>query len=143
MDGRLQRYAGIDAPEVRRREGDRWVVDPEPFGQDATEANKQLVEGKMVRLEYDIQTHDRFGRLLAYAYVSATGGSASGGGTVMVNAELLREGLAQPLTIPPNVKYAERFRVLAGEARQGRRGLWKTPACHDGSQQEGCGAGRR
>ena len=49
MDGRLVRYIGIDAPEVRRREGERWVMDPEPFGLAATEANKRLVEGKWVR----------------------------------------------------------------------------------------------
>lgn len=114
-DGQLVRYLGIDAPEVRRRVGDRWVVDPEPFAKAAMEANRRLVEGKTVRLEYDVQTHDRFGRLLAYVYV----------GDVMVNAELLREGFAQLLTIPPDVKYVERFRALVEEARQERRGLWR------------------
>ena len=116
-DGRLVRYTGIDAPEVRRRAGDRWVVDPEPFGEAATEANKRLVGGRTVRLEYDVQTHDRFGRLLAYVYVGHT----------MINAELIRNGFAQPLTIPPNVKYAEQFRALAEEARRAQRGLWGLP----------------
>ena len=125
MDGRLVRYLGVDAPEVRRRarpgdrewragDGDAWVLDPEPFGQAATDANAQLVSGTHVRFEYDAQTHDRFGRLLAYVYV----------GEMMVNAELLKMGMVQPLTIPPNVKYAERFRALGEEARQARRGLW-------------------
>ena len=113
-DGRLVRYIGIDTPEVRRRVADRWVVDPEPFGEAAAEANRQWVQGKNVRLEYDVQTRDRFGRLLAYVFV----------GDIMVNAELLRDGFAQPLTIPPNVRYAERFRGLAAEARRARRGLW-------------------
>jgi micrococcal nuclease len=113
-DGRLLRYLGIDAPEVRRREEDRWIVDPEPFGQEATEVNRRLVEGKTVRLEYDVQTHDRYGRLLAYVYVDGE----------MVNAKLLEEGYAQLLTIPPNVKYTARFQRLAEEARQQRRGLW-------------------
>lgn len=128
MDGRFVRYLGIDAPEVRRRArpGDRewrglaadpWVIDPEPFGEAATEANTRLVAGRTVRLEYDVQTHDRFGRLLAYVYL----------GEVMVNEELLREGFAAPLTIPPNVKYAERFRQLAEEARRAQRGLWSAP----------------
>jgi micrococcal nuclease len=112
--GQLLRYIGIDTPEVRRRQGERWVTDPEPFGQAATEANRRLVEGRVVRLEYDVQTHDRYGRLLAYVYV----------GEVMANAELLRLGMAQLLTIPPNVKYAERLRALATEARQAKRGLW-------------------
>ena len=119
QDGRLLRYIGIDTPEVRRRVGDRWVVDPEPYGKAATEVNRRWVEGKGVRLEYDVQTHDRFGRLLAYVYVAEKSGTE-----MMVNAELLRQGFAQPLTIPPNVRYAERFRTLAAEARDARRGLW-------------------
>ena len=114
-DGRLVRYIGIDAPEARRKEGGRWVADPEPFAEAATEANRHLVAGRRVRLEYDVQTHDRFGRLLAYVYV----------GDTMVNAQLLSEGMAQLLTIPPDVTYAARFRALAEEAREARRGLWK------------------
>jgi len=113
-DGRLVRYIGIDAPEVRRRQGDQWVVDPEPFGQEARDANRRLVEGKSIGLEYDVQTHDRFGRLLAYVYVDGQ----------MVNAKLLEGGFAQPLTIPPNVRYADLFRRLAAEARQQQQGLW-------------------
>ena len=135
-DHRLVRYIGIDAPEVRRRarpgdpewrpprrsiwsgrgagEGDRWVSDPQPFGEAAAEANRRLIEGKVVRLEYDVQTHDRYGRLLAYVYV----------GPMMINAELLRLGYAQPLTIPPNVKHAETFRALAADARRKGLGLW-------------------
>jgi len=116
-DGRLVRYIGIDTPELRRRVGERWVRDPEPFGEAAAEANRQFVEGQRVRLEYDVQTHDRFGRVLAYVYV----------GDRMINEELLRGGFAQPLTIPPDVKYADRFRAVAEEARRGGRGLWERP----------------
>ena len=114
-DGRLLRYIGIDTPEVRRKQDGRWIVEPEPFGEAASAFNRQLVQGKRVRLEYDVQTQDRFGRLLAYVYV----------GDQMVNAELLRAGFAQPLTIPPNVTYADTFRALAQEARRAQRGLWK------------------
>jgi len=113
-DGRLVRYIGIDAPEVRRRAGEEWVEDPEPFGLEAKDANRRWVEGRSVRLEYDVQTHDRYGRLLAYVFVEER----------MVNAALLAEGYAQLLTIPPNVKYAELFRRLVQEARAARRGLW-------------------
>lgn len=117
-DGRLLRYIGVDTPEVRRRQDGRWIVDPEPLGQAAAEFNRRLVEGRVVRLEYDVQTHDRYGRLLAYVYV----------GEMMVNAELLRMGFAQPLTIPPNLKHVDRFRALAEEARRERRGLWAAPS---------------
>lgn len=113
-DGRLVRYLGIDAPELRRRKGGRWVRAPEPFSEAAMAANQRLVEGRRVRLEFDATTQDRFGRLLAYVYA----------GEVMVNAKLLQEGLARPLVIPPNEKYADSFLALAEEARRARRGLW-------------------
>lgn len=113
-DGRLVRYIGLDTPELRRRVGDRWVEDPEPFGREAKEANRRLVEGRSLRLEYDAQTHDRYGRWLAYVFVDGR----------MVNAALLEDGYAQLLTIPPNVKYAQELRRAAREAREARRGLW-------------------
>jgi len=34
------------------------------------------------------------------------------------------EGYAQPLTIPPNVAYADRFAAAAADARRAGRGLW-------------------
>lgn len=113
-DGRLVRYIGIDTPEVRRRMGQTWVMDPEPYAEAATSANRRLVEGNTVRLEYDVQTHDRYGRLLAYVYV----------GDQMINAAMLDAGYAQVMTIPPNVKYAEQFRTIASRARAAGRGLW-------------------
>jgi micrococcal nuclease len=112
--GELVRYIGVDAPEVRRRVGDRWVEDPEPFGREAAEANRRWVEGKRVRLEYDVQRRDRYGRVLAYVYVA--------GG--MINAKLLEEGFAKLLTIPPNVKYVDQFRQAVQAARDNRRGVW-------------------
>ena len=113
-DGRLVRYIGIDSPEVRRREDHRWVVSPEPFGLAAQEANKRLVQGKRVRLEYDVETRDRYGRILAYVYVDGQ----------MVNERLVEDGDARVLTIPPDVKYADRFRRLAEDARRAHRGVW-------------------
>ena len=93
------------------------------MSREAMALNRQLVEGKRVRLEYDVQTHDRFGRLLTYVYVVGTDGQE-----IMVNAELVRSGFAQLLTIPPDVRYAETFHALAQEARRARRGLWAHPA---------------
>ena len=113
-NGDLVRYIGVDTPEVRRRQGERWVEDPEPFGREATEANRRLVEGRLVRLEYDVQPRDRYNRWLAYVYV----------GDRMVNAALLEDGYAQPMTIPPNIRHAEEFRRLTEFARQSHRGLW-------------------
>jgi len=114
VDGRRVRYIGIDAPETRRRQGNAWVEDPEPYAKEATDANRRLVEGNAVTLEYDVQRQDRFGRDLAYVYVDGR----------MVNAVLAEEGYVQLLTVPPNVRHAEQFRDLIRQARQADRGLW-------------------
>lgn len=114
-DGRLVRYIGIDAPESRRRVDGEWREDPEPFAQAATEANRALVGGRRVRLEYDAQRFDRYGRTLAYVYVDER----------MVNEALLDAGVANALTIPPNVRHAERFRAAVAAARRAGRGLWE------------------
>lgn len=113
---RLVRYIGIDTPEVRKKaEGGRWEYKPEPFGMEAAEFNRKLVEGKRVRLEYDVQKNDKHGRTLAYVYL----------GDEFINAKLIEEGYAKVMTIPPNVKCVELFRKLEREAREGKRGLWR------------------
>ena len=99
------RYIGIDTPEV---------TSDECFADEAAAFNERLVAGREVRLELDAEERDRYGRLLAYVYA----------GDLLVNAELLRKGYAQPLTVPPNVRFADRFKRLARDARREGRGLW-------------------
>jgi len=108
------RYIGIDTPEVHHP-----TRGEEPGGRAATEINRSLVGDRPVRLEPDVQLRDRYGRLLAYVWVTRPDGAE-----LMVNAELVRLGYAQVLTVPPNVRHAELFRKLAAEAREQRRGLW-------------------
>jgi len=104
-DGRTEkvRYIGVDTPERGR-----------PFYHEATDFNRKLVGGREVVLVRDVSERDRYGRLLRYVYV----------GDVFVNAELVREGYAMPLTIPPDVSKADEFVRLAREAREAGRGLW-------------------
>ena len=113
-DGRHVRYLGINAPETRHRVGQQWVYAPEPFGEEATAYNRQFVEGRTARLEFDVRPYDKYNRLLAHVYV----------GDTLVNAELLTRGLARVLIIPPNVRHAEEFESLEREARRRRVGLW-------------------
>lgn len=111
-EGRSERvrYIGVDTPETRHpRKG------LEPYGREATEANRRLVEGRRVRLVFDVQERDRYGRLLAYVYLPD--------GT-FVNARLVQQGYARVLTVPPNVRHAELFGRLERQAREERRGLW-------------------
>ncbi len=111
VNGRVQkiRYIGMNAPETHHP-----ARGEQPGGREATEVNRRLVQNKAVRVELDVQERDRYGRLLAYVFV----------GDVMVNAELVRLGHAQVMTIPPNVAHQRQFVQLEREARQARRGLW-------------------
>ena len=103
------RYTGIDTPELSdRREEYRSLA------HEATKLNKQLVEGKTIRLEKDVSETDRHGRLLRYVYVDDT----------FVNAELVREGLAWAKSYPPDTKHQEYLEELEAEARQAERGIW-------------------
>jgi len=104
------RYIGVNTPEVHHP-----TKGEEPGGRVASEINRRLVTGRHVRLELDVQERDRYGRLLAYVWA----------GEIMVNAELVRLGYAQVMTIPPNVRYQEMFVKLQREAREAGRGLWR------------------
>jgi micrococcal nuclease len=105
------RYIGVNTPEVHHPQRGE-----EPGGREATAINRQLVAGKQVRLEMDVQARDRYGRVLAYVWI----------GDVMINAELVRLGYAQVMTVPPNVRHQALFVKLQRDARDARRGLWRT-----------------
>jgi len=104
------RYIGVNAPEIHHP-----IKGEEPGGRAAAQVNRGLVIGRRVRLELDVQPRDRYGRLLAYVWV----------GDTMVNAELVRLGYAQVMTVPPNVRYQDLFLKLQREARDASRGLWR------------------
>jgi micrococcal nuclease len=106
------RYIGIDTPEVRHP-----TRGEEPGGREASAMNNALVGGRTVRLEMDVQARDRYGRLLAYVWV----------GNTMVNAELVRLGYAQVMTVPPNVRHQALFLDLQRQARHRGQGLWRQP----------------
>ena len=103
LGGERVRYIGIDAPETG-----------EYFAAEATEKNRELVEGKRVRLESDVEDRDEYGRLLRYVWL----------GDIMVNAELVRLGCAYSYSLVPNVKYRQLFLQSEREARELCRGLW-------------------
>ena len=111
LDGRSEkvRYIGVDTPESVKP-GERVQC----FGKAAAAANRRLVLGRAVRLEYDAEARDRYGRLLAYVWRD----------DLLVNAELIRRGYGKPLEIAPNVAHAAELRRLAVAARRGRLGLW-------------------
>ncbi len=103
--GEHVRYIGIDAPEMDP---------PEPFGSAAAAANRELVQDKVVRLETDTSETDRYGRLLRYVWV----------GDQLINLELVRLGLAEAKSYPPDTRYQDLLDAAENEARQAGRGMW-------------------
>lgn len=122
-NGQRVRLIGVDTPELHEssklhKDSKRLkmsVKSIQKLGEKSYEFTKKLVEGKKVRLEFDVEKYDKYGRLLAYVYLQD--------GT-FVNAEIVKQGYANLMTIPPNVKYADSFVKLFKEAREGKKGLW-------------------
>lgn len=118
------RLIGIDTPESKhnpraKKQADRNHLTENvvvQLGKQAAAHTRALLPvGTTVRLEYDVERRDRYGRLLAYLWLS--------NGT-MVNEEIIRSGYAYPLTIPPNVRYEARLLAGFRESRDQKRGLW-------------------
>ncbi|MDE2058984.1 MAG: thermonuclease family protein [candidate division NC10 bacterium] len=102
-DGRTVRYLGINAPEYQ-----------EPFYLKAKRLNESLVLEREIRLEFDQERTDGYGRILAYVYA----------GDEMVNARLVQEGLAHAFFIGPNRKHHALLLRLQAEVKQRKVGIW-------------------
>jgi micrococcal nuclease len=101
------RYLGIDCPEMGEK--------PEFMAIEARDLNRSLVLGKRVRLEFEKVREDRYGRKLCYVFLE---------GGEMVNAVLLRKGLAWMLAVGPDIRYFGRFLEYQRLAMQERIGVW-------------------
>ncbi len=108
--GEKVRLIGIDAPEMGRS-----VQSRERLAEEATKYIRDLIEGKKVVIELDVQLYDRYRRLLAYVYVD----------TVFLNEMLLKKGLAVIMTYPPNVKHVESFKQFQDRAKRKGIGVWE------------------
>ena len=113
IDGSTERvrYIGVDTPESVKPDSP-----VECYGHEASDFNKQLVQGRKVRLVPDQEAQDKYGRSLAFVYV----------GNTFVNAELLKNGYARTIEIEPNTSKAEYFAGLERVAIRTRKGLWRT-----------------
>ena len=123
LGGQLEtvRYVGIDTPE-RGQPGYRA----------ATEANQLLLGSGPLYLVQDRTNRDRYDRLLRYVY------TAEG---VFVNAEMMRQGWAQPVEYAPDTLHAADFRQLALEAAQSGAGFWAGTSAYDGAMSYGLTTG--
>ena len=108
------RYIGIDAPETGQSGGAT-----ECFSNEATERNRDLVDGQTVGLEKDISETDGFDRLLRYVWLEDS----------LVNAVLVEEGYALARKYPPDTRHNEQLAALQTRAREASLGIWGPP-CH-------------
>lgn len=118
-NGEKVRYIGMNTPEIKNRSG---AV--ECFANEAKTRNEELVKGKEVTLEKDVSDKDKYGRWLRYVYV----------GNVMINRQLIIEGMAQVDTYPPDVRYQDLFLVEEKNARAKAVGLWNNDKCNYGKK---------
>ncbi|MDL2280703.1 thermonuclease family protein [Selenomonadales bacterium OttesenSCG-928-I06] len=106
---------GVDIPEAQYP--NKYI---QYYEEEAYQFTKEKLEGKTVYLEYDVTNKDKYGRHLAYVWLSADDNDLRD----MFNSVLLLEGYAQVMTVPPNVKYSEQFLDYQREAKENNRGLW-------------------
>ena len=103
------RVLGVDTPETH---------DPRKpvqcFGPEAAAYTARRLTGRVVRLESDVETRDRYGRRLAYVYLDGE----------LFEDELLLRGYARLLVIQPNTAHARTLLTDELAARRDRRGLW-------------------
>ncbi len=116
---------GIDTPErivnkKAKRDAERSgqaIMTILSMGMRATEYVESLVKpGNLITIEFDTQQRDRYGRLLGYVYLS---------NGKMLNEEIVKAGYANVITIPPNVKYKDKFSRAYEEAKKNKRGFWE------------------
>jgi micrococcal nuclease len=128
VDGiRDVRLIGMDTPETYGGE--------EPLGPQASSYTKVALTGQRVALEFDEERTDSYGRVLAYVWTS---------GDAMFNSQLVRRGLAQVATFPPNTKYVNQFKATQQQARAEKRGIWSLPQaqqCQLADRGNGIGEG--
>ncbi|MGC9502499.1 thermonuclease family protein [Baaleninema sp.] len=98
------RLVGLDAPDLRQV----------PWGENAKKALEEDVGGKTVRLEFDIETRDRFDRLLGYIWLDGQ----------LINERSIARGHALFVSRPPNLKYDRRLQPARDRARILGLGIW-------------------
>lgn len=104
-NGNKVRLLGIDAPE----RGSYYY-------EEVKQRLEQLIKGKTVALERDVNNKDNFNRLLRYVFVDG----------VFVNLKLVEEGCAYAYVVAPDEKYINELIEAEGKARRQRILIWES-----------------
>jgi micrococcal nuclease len=111
--GERVRLLGVNTPETKHPH-----KPPEPFGAEASAFTRKHVEGRTIRLEFDRERRDDYGRLLAYVYRDQW----------FLNEELILAGLSRAQTrFPYSEAMKRRFLAAERTARENGVGLWSVP----------------
>lgn len=111
LNGRRERLRliGLDAPEIAHPD-----IAAECYGTASARFTRRSLEGRSVRLEFDVERRDRFGRLLAYVFHRGE----------LFNQTLVADGFAIERSYPPNLAHQEELQRAEADARLHLRGLW-------------------
>lgn len=96
-------------------------------GKEASEYTKSLVSsGSTVYLEYDNEHYDKYGRVLAYVWLSEPAEEINSEymQKYMLNARLLVDGQAETMFVGNNIKHKTEFLNIESDARYNSRGFW-------------------
>lgn len=108
--GTKVRLLGIDTPEIDYRSGKA-----EPFAYQAKARLERLTDRKQIRLEYDQEKTDQYGRTLAHVYTKDG---------LWLNKTLIEEGFAHVYTFPKNTKHAQTLLQAEQQAIAHKKGIW-------------------
>lgn len=109
------RLIGVDAPEMSK--GDNAT---ECFAKDARDYINTALVGQAVRLESDVDDHDKKDRLWRYVWASIDGAE------VLLNEQVLALGLGTFQEDKKNVKYQAKLQAAEKSAKTANLGLWGT-----------------
>jgi micrococcal nuclease len=159
-NGEIVELIGIDSPESDTEMGQeateflikaisRYNVDKQTL---------EFDDSYTILLEFDVQERDKYGRWLAYVFFVGSKGESpakegeiyhgidlakgsyfkviNGKDYMFLNATMIGSGYATPMTIPPNVQYAELFEKLHQESKENKMGLWIDRGIPLGPQSE-------
>jgi len=114
VGGERVRLLGVNTPETTSPN-----KPPEPFGPEASAFTSQHVQGRQIRLEFDVERFDKYGRTLAYVYIDE----------LFLNEALIAEGLGRAqLQYPYRSDMKRRFAEAERSAKEHGRGIWRQTA---------------
>lgn len=117
------RYSGINAPE-----SGRFIKSPAPLATEATARNRELVEGRDVRIELGRDPLDIHGRAIGRVFVKAADGTSE----IEAGEQLVREGLAKAMNLGLDGATWERLQTAQEAAKKAGAGIWNPATAKSG-----------